>query len=425
MESRLARNRFYSAVRKKKWIFLMGLVGISTYGVYKVYHIPSVARKRERLMKVLGSLVSMAEMVSDSAETISVLSRDLKEFLKSDSDEIPNSLRQLSKIARSEEFSESVTRVSQAMTLGILRGYNVGNSGIEMQETDKLSLPDRIVDKLMSRAGTGFVSVIVGSFARNLVLGFYGNGSSEGPSESGQLDMKSSSMTSARWLDMISDDRCRVLVADSIKTFVGTAVAVYLDKTMDVNFYDEMFSGLTNPKHQNDMKSILVSLCNGMVETLVKTSHQVLTSSKSGPILGSNDSSSIVGHSDASSLKRKKGFESEASLGKVGEMNGSIDLQQSGWIGSVSSTLAVPSNRKFLLDVTGRVTFETVRSVIEYFLWRTMEFLKRTLNVVHDEVIERGFEVVRYFGSKSSVILTLCLMLFLHIVGNTRVMLPA
>ncbi|KZV54525.1 hypothetical protein F511_01323 [Dorcoceras hygrometricum] len=370
----------------------------------------------------------MAEMVSDSAETISVVSRDLKEFLKSDSDEIPNSLRQLSKIARSEEFSESVIRVSQATTLGILRGYKERNGSMEMQEMDKPGLPDWIMDKLMSRAGTGFVSVIIGSFARNLVLGFYGNGSSGGPSENGHLDvpyMQSSSMTTPGWLDMILDDRCRVLVADSIKTFVGTAVAVYLDKTMDVNFYDDVFSGLTNPKHQNDMKNILVSLCNGMVETLVKTSHQVLTSSKSGPKLGSIDSSSIIDHKEASSLKSKKGLESEASLGKVGESDGSIDLQQSGWISSVSSTLAVPSNRKFLLDVTGRVTFETVRSVIEYFLWRMMEFMKRSLKVVHDEVMERGFEVVRYFGSKSSVILTLCLMLFLHIVGNTRVMLPA
>ncbi|KAL7154941.1 hypothetical protein ABFS83_03G038300 [Erythranthe nasuta] len=397
MDNELVKRGLDFARRKKKWIILLGLVGFSSYGAYRVYQMPCVARKRKRISKLFGSLVSMAEMVSDSAETITVVSRDLKEFLESDSDDIPNSLKQLSKIARSKEFSDSVTRVCQSMTIGILRGYNVDSSTNEIQEAESSSFSDRVMDKLMSSAGTGFVSVVIGSFAKNLVLGFYSDRENVGSENS------TSSSSMGAWISVVSDDKCRVLVADCIKTFVSTAVAVYLDKTMDVNFYDEMFSGLTDPKHQNKVTDFLVSLCNGAVETLVKTSHQVLTDSNQDSMSGSSE-------------KAKK-FEQETRL--------SNDSENKGWVSSVTSTLAVPSNRRFVLDVTGRVTFETVRSVVEFLLWKINEGLRGSVNVVHDEVAARGFEVVRYVGAKSSVILTICFALFLHMVGNTRVLMPA
>ncbi|KAL8490186.1 hypothetical protein ACS0TY_025919 [Phlomoides rotata] len=402
MDNELVKRGLEISIRKRKWLILAGLIGISGYGAYRVYHMPSVVRKRERILKLFQSIASMAELASGSAETMTIVTRDLKVFLNSDSDEIPMSLKQLSKIARSEEFSGSVARVCQSMMVGILSGYKVENSTNGIQESGNSSFPDRLMDKMMSSAGTGFVSVVVGSFARNLVLGFYGN--------SDELSGNNSDEKLPTWVSVVTDDRCRVLVADCINSFVSTAVTVYLDKTMDVNLYDDVFSALTNPKHQNKVADILASLCNGAVETLVKTSHQVLTASEQSPVKRSSDSYSIVDPSEAS---------------KLGNKNGYVDVENTGWVSSVSSTLAVPSNRKFMLDLTGRVTFETVRSVIEFSLWKITEGLKRSMNVVHDEVVGRGFEVVRYVGAKSYIILTICLALFLHILGSTRVMLPA
>ncbi|XP_042500427.1 protein PHLOEM PROTEIN 2-LIKE A10-like [Macadamia integrifolia] len=425
MELQLVQKGLDFSRRRKKWLLLFAALGFSGYGAYKVYNLPSVVKKRKRFLKLIGVLISVAEAVSDSSETISVVSRDLKEFLQSDSDEIPTSVKQISKIASSEEFSESMVRVTQALTLGILRGYRSDTSNVDEARTTS-SFTDGLMDRIFSTAGSGFASVVVGSFARSLVIAFYSNGQSSGASNPDSHQISASSLgpdlsSPPRWVNAVCTDKCRDLIADCIQLFVSTAVAVFLEKTMDINTYDEIFSGLTNPKHETKMRDILVSVCNGAVETLVKTSHQVLANSNSNP--SKSSSSSVVDQREGT---RTAGDEVNEALSMEQKDTSSLGgLKQSCWVGKVSSTLAVPSNRRFVLDLTGRVTFETVRSFLEFFIWKLLDGLKKSYSIVHEEVVERGMEVVRYISVKSSVIITVCLALCLHVTGGARVLMPA
>ncbi|KAK6151131.1 hypothetical protein DH2020_016063 [Rehmannia glutinosa] len=336
------------AKRKKKFVALLGALGLSCYGAYRIYNLPSVVKKRQRLFKLFGALVSVAEMMSDSAEAIGIISKDLKEFLRSDSNQIPQSLKQVSKIARSDEFSESLTRITRA------------DSGIFARISTR-------VDK---------------------------NGKSFG----GDKDF-SDRVYVPRWVEVVCDDKCRELIGDCIRLFVSTTVTVYLDKTMNINTYDEIFSGLTNPKHEAKVRDMFVSVCNGAVETFIRTSHNVWTAN-SVAVSKIDFEDGFSGDEKAST--RTKLIPATLKSKKLYEKN----HQDSGWVRKMSSTLAVPNNRKFVLDMTGIVTFETVRSFLEFLLQKLSECMKRSVDVVQQEVVDRGVEAIRYVSGKSSAVTT-------------------
>ncbi|XP_052203820.1 protein PHLOEM PROTEIN 2-LIKE A10-like [Diospyros lotus] len=410
----------FDCTKRRRWVFALAALGCTGYCAYKVYHLPYVVKKKNRLLKLFGALISVVEATSDSAEVIGVVSRDLKKFVQSDSHQIPNSLRQFSKITESEELSESVIEVTKALTVGILSGYrSEARKGYGISANS--SFLDQVLDKLFSVAGSGFASVAVGSFARNLVMALYSEAVSSGESNrknSTSIALDDSKLNYApEWVNDLSSEKSKELIGGCIQLFVSTAVAVYLDKTMHINPYDEIFSGLTNPKHEREVKEMLGSICNGAVETLIRTSNQVLTvnSNSSYPYLVINDD---LGSQTTAS---------EDLIGPATELIAakSFDNEHGGWwANKISSTLEVPSNRKFLLDLTGIVTFETVRSFQDYLMEKMCDGMRSSFGVAHEAVVDKSDEVFRYMREKSAAIVTISIALCLHILGSPLILVP-
>lgn len=150
MDLALGKKGFDFGLRNKKWI----LLALSGYGAFRVYHSPSISQKRKQISKLLN----LVEAATHSAEAVNIIPKDLTAFLGSDSNQIPNSLKQISKLAKSDELNSSLTRFTQTVTVGLLRGYR-SDSGS--------GFTDRVIDKLFTKSGSGFASAVVGSFARN------------------------------------------------------------------------------------------------------------------------------------------------------------------------------------------------------------------------------------------------------------------
>lgn len=399
--------------RNRNWVVALGALSVTGYGAYRAYCSPSMVRKRKRFLKLIGAFVSLADMVSDSADVIGIVSKDLKEFISSDSDQIPRSLKQISKIAKSDEFSQSIVKVTSALTIGVVRGYQQETAVNGVSGAANSGLFDQVLDKLFTDAGSGFASVIVGSFARNLVLAFF-------PEKKGNATYSDIEYCVPGWVDVLCQDKCRELLGNCIQLFVSTAVAVYLDRTMNINTYNEIFSGLTNPKHEAKMRDMLVAICSGAIGTLVKTSHQVLTSSDMDM-----DTTSKMYSSFPLSFKAKKFLDEDENM-------------YTGWTNEVCSTLAVARNKKFILDLTGRVTFESVRSFLEFLLEKLYECvrksidvvqeevvtLRKSVDVIQEEVVDRSAEACRYVTGKSSTAVSVCLALCLHILNGPWILVP-
>lgn len=363
MDLALSKRGFNFALRNKKWI----LLAATGYGVFKVYH----SQKRKRISKLLALLFNLVEASSHSAEAVSVIAKDLTEFLRSDSDQIPNSFKQVSKLAKSDELSSCLIRLTQAVTVGLLRGSGGDDDG------SGSGFADRVMDKLFTKPGTGFASAIVGSFARNLVLALSSSSSGE-----------SSIFSDPRLRDAVCSDDGRKLIGDCVQRFVSTAVSVYLDETRGVNVFDDLFAGLTNPKHEDEVKQTLVTVCNAAVEAFVRASR-----------------------------RQARDAGSDRSLSKTLTV-GSKPAPT--WIDRVSYSLSVPSNRKYVVDLTGRVTFETVRSLLEVLVERANGKVESYV----ERVRERGNETRRFVRVKSSLLHSLCLSMCLQIVEAPWILTP-
>ncbi|TKV94626.1 hypothetical protein SEVIR_9G307800v4 [Setaria viridis] len=366
----LAAACLCSRRRRARRLLLAAAAATAGYGLYRLYR-----HHRRRIFAALSL-----------ADAVSQVGSDLAEFLRSDSDQVPRSLLQLSKLAASEPVSSAASSLSESLASGVLRAISSHQHQLrqQQQQNPQTPLQDRILDRLLSPEGAGFASAVVGSFARNLVL-----------SSCDTRTAAAGDREEPRWLAALCSATGKEAAADLVRVFVSTAVAAYLDRTAAVRTNDQLLTGLSDPRHEAKVKDLAVSVCNGAVETFLRTSRQLAKEAS-------------VARIEALAMER---------VGQNSDTNCVIQ--------KVSSTLAVPSNRRFVLDVTGRVTAETVRSFLDFLAQRMSDGARKSIVIARDEVAERGLVAVKYLGAKSMAIFTISVALCMHILMGTRFLLPA
>uniref|UniRef100_A0A0A9G728 Protein PHLOEM PROTEIN 2-LIKE A10 n=1 Tax=Arundo donax TaxID=35708 RepID=A0A0A9G728_ARUDO len=359
----LAAACLCSRRRRARCLLLAAAATTAGYGLYRLYR-----HHRRRLISALSL-----------ADAVSLVGSDLADFLRSDSDQVPQSLLQLSKLAASEPVSSAASSISESVSSGVLRAISSHRQLQQQQQQQNPQTPfqDRILDRLLSPAGAGFASAVVGSFARNLVWSCHDRTASS-----------ASRQSEPEWLTALCSARGKEATADLVRIFVSTAVTAYLDRTATVRTTDQVLAGLSDPRQEAKVK-------DPRQETFLRTSRQLAEEASIARAQAAAMDREVLRNSDSTCVMQR-----------------------------VSSTLAVPSNRRFVLDVTGRVTAETVRSFLDFLAQRVSDGARKSIVVARNEVAERGLIAVKYLGAKSMAIFTITLALCMHILMGMRFLLP-
>ncbi|GAQ91501.1 hypothetical protein KFL_007960060 [Klebsormidium nitens] len=496
-------------MRKKHVIVGGALILVGAYAGYKVYTADVWTRAKQQLCAVEEACTALSHAAKGSGDIVHLVTTELETFLQSDSDEVPRSIRQMLKIAASQEFQQAAASLSGSLVKGVVgatqgqspmsRSLSGGKcfstrdadwSGVDYDgllqskaaapylssrcacdAADEPGFVDKVMDKLFTKPGRGFASAIVGSVVRELTAAYLdsGKGGKSGDDSGPQPGL----------LDAVFEKACtdkgRALVTDCVTTLVVNAVTVFLDKTAGVNVYDDMWASMSKPGNKQQVRDLVGTLANSAVDTLVRTSHEVLTSEKPSrpPASALRERAAVTPSSSLEPrvlwpeeryaegepaeerlrrarieevIEREKGVgTSERRLQPRGEPpagergllpRAAVGVSRGGastggenqaWLQELFQTLIDPQNRRFLMDVTGIAAYEAIRALVaglHEVLWRSPRSSPRQGGGgagVASAVVGVSRTLDDYFralAAKALVCVTVCLALCLNMVSG-------
>ena len=255
---------------------------VGTVGLYEAY-------RRGWFTKTSDAVKKIVDSAQDAAETLGTLCKDTKEFLSSDSEVVPQSLRQALKLASCEETKEVVQTHVQATIKGVLesqrstdnetsvggRGENESeastsgsdnentedgfNNNKRLRKSSSNSMLSQTLEKIFSKKGSGFFSIIAASLAKQTITTLMENAS----------EQTSDGEAFEKYKDILMSEEGKQFVSDLLVTLVVEATSVYTDKTIHINYYDQILESAIKPQHRSFVENLCVKLCKAWTETVM------------------------------------------------------------------------------------------------------------------------------------------------------------
>eukprot|EP00890_Picochlorum_soloecismus_P005817 jgi/Picsp_1/6236/NSC_03590-R1_protein len=185
-------------------------------------------------------------------------------------DDVPRSLQRLARLVQSEEFCETVASTVGAVCTGVGRAQ-IAQVETEMDDGEKKfwtgeqsgGVLGQVLEALLSERGQSLVSVAVSMGARSMVSAYVeSQKKTQTIRKSGgevQPEENSNSADGAgdAVLEFLSRPGGQRLAVMCISACANSAMKAYMEETIDINYYDQMLSSISKPKHLDVVKECI------------------------------------------------------------------------------------------------------------------------------------------------------------------------
>ena len=115
---------------------------------------------------------------------------------------------------------------------------------------------DKILDALLSDRGHSLVSVAVSMGAKNMVSSYVEATSRAATHErlNGDAPQEQQPDTTDKLFTFLSSSEGQQLAVMAVAAFASNGMRVYMDKSLEVNFYEDLFSSMSKPQHLEAVK---------------------------------------------------------------------------------------------------------------------------------------------------------------------------
>lgn len=233
--------------------------------LYKLFHSEPVARAWRQYQRLVLAFSSYNKAFLAGAEISAAISNDLKSFLQSDSQELPQTLRQLAQLFQAEETQAVASSIAAATVRGIMSA----TQGTGASASGGL---DSMLNALTSEKGHNLVSLAVSVAARASTRTYCE--CVERSAAAAKASEEATGVLADTLVQQVLRFACTPegerLCMMGVTNFVTNATSVYCQNLEGTNFWSDLFAAMVKPEHKEVAGHMTRCFINELTNTVRK-----------------------------------------------------------------------------------------------------------------------------------------------------------